>query len=98
MILDDTLDPSSSLAFEFSHPLCEPWACPQESFCLSVPPDRVIGISPHRKSLLGCSIHPVFIGQVAPRRPLKILEANYRNSLGSDDEAIARGEKLEPDL
>jgi hypothetical protein len=89
---------SSSLAFEFSHQHCEPWARPQESFCLSVPPDRVIGMSPQRKSLLGCSIHPLFIGQVATRHPLKRLEANYRNSLGTDDEAIARGEELEPDL
>ena len=66
---------------------------------LPVRPARsVIGMSPHRKSLLGGSIHPLFIGQVATRHPLKILEANYQISLGTDDETIARGEKLEPDL
>lgn len=81
----------------FSHQYCEPWARPQENFMLSVPRERAARMSPRLQSLLGYSIHPPFIGQVAARHPLKVLEPGYQNSLETDDAAIARGEKLEPD-
>lgn len=88
---------SAGVRRAFSHQYCQPWARPQENFCLSVPHDRVNRMSNRLKALLGYSIHPPFIGQVAARHPLKVLEPGYQNSLETDDAAIARGEKFEPE-
>jgi hypothetical protein len=101
VILDDMLDPEQLARVRIQPSALRTLGAPTGELlpvCPAQSRDRVIGISPHRKSLLGSSIHPLFIGQVATRHPLKILEANDRISLGSDDEAIARGEKREPDL
>ncbi len=72
----------------FSHQYCEPWARQQENYCLSVPHDRASKMSERVRALLGYSIHPPFVGQIAGRHPQKVLEPGYRNSLDVDDEAI----------
>lgn len=72
-----------------SHQYCEPWARQQENFMLTVPPDRVRKMSPRVRQLLGYSIHPPFMGQLAGRHPEKSLAEDYVNSLVADDEEIA---------
>jgi ectoine hydroxylase-related dioxygenase (phytanoyl-CoA dioxygenase family) len=73
----------------FSHQYCEPWARQQENFMLSVPKERTRAMSPRVRQLLGYSIHPPFMGQLAGRHPEKSLAEDYVNSLVADDEAIA---------
>jgi ectoine hydroxylase-related dioxygenase (phytanoyl-CoA dioxygenase family) len=73
----------------FSHQYCEPWARQQENFMLTVPRERVRGMSPRLRQLLGYSIHGPFMGQLAGRHPEKSLDENYENSLVADDAAIA---------
>jgi ectoine hydroxylase-related dioxygenase (phytanoyl-CoA dioxygenase family) len=73
----------------FSHQYCEPWARQQENFTLSVPRDRAQGMSPRLRGLLGYSIHPPFMGQLAGRHPEKALADDYVNSLIDDDNQIA---------
>jgi len=75
----------------FSHQYCEPWARQQENFTLSIPRERAKMMSPRLQQLLGYSIHPPFMGQVAGRHPKKTLDEGYVNSLVSDDEDIASG-------
>ena len=75
----------------FSHQYCEPWARQQENFTLSIPRERAKRMSPRLQELLGYSIHPPFMGQVAGRHPRKTLAPGYVNSLISDDEDIASG-------
>ena len=41
------------------------------------------------RELLGYSIHPPFMGQLAGRHPEKSLDDDYVNSLLADDEEIA---------
>jgi hypothetical protein len=48
-------------------------------------------MSPRLQQLLGYSIHPPFMGQVAGRHPRKTLDVGYVNSLITDDEDIASG-------
>jgi len=74
----------------FSHQYCEPWARQQENFVLSIPAERARRMSPRLRQLLGYSIHPPFMGQIAGRHPEKVLAEDYVNSLLADDEAIAR--------
>ena len=82
---------SSGTRRAFSHQYCEPWARQQENFLLSVPRERARLMSPRLRQLLGYSIHPPFMGQIAGRHPEKMLRDGYVNSLVSDDEAIAAG-------
>lgn len=74
-----------------SHQYCEPWARQQENFTVSVPRERAREMSPRIRELLGYSIHPPFMGQLAGRHPEKSLADDYVNSLVADDEAIAKG-------
>jgi ectoine hydroxylase-related dioxygenase (phytanoyl-CoA dioxygenase family) len=73
----------------FSHQYCEPWARQQENFTLSVPRERARAMSPRLRQLLGYSIHPPFMGQLAGRHPEKSLDDDYVNSLIEDDAEIA---------
>ena len=73
----------------FSHQYCEPWARQQENFMLSVPGERTQRMSPRLRQLMGYSIHPPFMGQLAGRHPEKSLADDYVNSLVADDERIA---------
>ena len=73
----------------FSHQYCEPWARQQENFTLSIPRQRARRMSPRLRQMLGYSIHPPFMGQLAGRHPEKALAAGYVNSLDADDDAIA---------
>jgi ectoine hydroxylase-related dioxygenase (phytanoyl-CoA dioxygenase family) len=73
----------------FSHQYCEPWARQQENFTLSVPRERARAMSPRLRQLLGYSIHPPFMGQLAGRHPEKSLADDYLNSLVADDAEIA---------
>jgi ectoine hydroxylase-related dioxygenase (phytanoyl-CoA dioxygenase family) len=82
---------SSLIRRAFSHQYCEPWARQQENFTLSIPRERAKSMSPRLQQLLGYSIHPPFMGQVAGRHPKKTLIDGYVNSLVSDDDAIASG-------
>ena len=79
---------SSSTRRSFSHQYCEPWARQQENFTLSIPHERAREMSPRLRQLLGYSIHPPFMGQIAARHPEKALANDYVNSLVADDEAI----------
>jgi ectoine hydroxylase-related dioxygenase (phytanoyl-CoA dioxygenase family) len=74
----------------FSHQYCQPWARQQENYCLSVPHDRAAKMSQRVRELLGYSIMPPFMGQIAGRHPQKVLEPGYRNSLDDDDLEIKR--------
>jgi ectoine hydroxylase-related dioxygenase (phytanoyl-CoA dioxygenase family) len=74
----------------FSHQYCEPWARQQENFTLSVPRERAKRMSDRVRQLLGYSIHPPFMGQLAGRHPDKSLADDYVNSLVGDDDEIAR--------
>lgn len=73
----------------FSHQYCEPWARQQENFMVSIPRERVRAMSPRLRQLIGYSIHPPFMGQLAGRHPEKSLAAGYVNSLVADDAEIA---------
>lgn len=73
----------------FSHQYCEPWARQQENFMLSIPPERTKQMSPRLQQLIGYSIHPPFMGQLAGRHPEKSLADDYVNSLVVDDREIA---------
>lgn len=75
----------------FSHQYCEPWARQQENFTMSIPRDRAKAMSPRLRELLGYSIHPPFMGQLAGRHPEKALADGYINSLVADDDEIAAG-------
>jgi ectoine hydroxylase-related dioxygenase (phytanoyl-CoA dioxygenase family) len=81
---------STSPRRAFSHQYCEPWARQQENFTLSVPRERARAMSPRLRELLGYSIHPPFMGQLAGRHPEKSLAPDYVNSLVADDAEIAR--------
>jgi ectoine hydroxylase-related dioxygenase (phytanoyl-CoA dioxygenase family) len=74
----------------FSHQYCEPWARQQENFLVSIPRERARAMSPRLRQLIGYSIHPPFMGQIAGRHPEKALADDYVNSLVADDEAIER--------
>ncbi len=78
---------SSGSRTAFSNQYCEPWARQQENYCLSVPHERAARMSERVQTLLGYSIHPPFMGQVAGRHPRKVLQPDYRNSLVVDDES-----------
>ncbi len=80
---------SSAPRRAFSHQYCEPWARQQENFTVSVPRERAKAMSPRLRQLLGYSIHPPFMGQLAGRHPEKVLADDYVNSLIADDAAIA---------
>jgi ectoine hydroxylase-related dioxygenase (phytanoyl-CoA dioxygenase family) len=85
---------SSRARWAFSHQYCEPWARQQENFMLSVPRERTKAMSPRLRELLGYSIHPPFMGQLAGRHPEKSLADEYVNSLLVDDAEIeARGQR-----
>jgi ectoine hydroxylase-related dioxygenase (phytanoyl-CoA dioxygenase family) len=79
---------SSAPRCAFSHQYCEPWARQQENFMLSVPRERAKAMTPRLRELLGYSIHPPFMGQVAGRHPEKSLADDYVNSLDADDAEI----------
>jgi ectoine hydroxylase-related dioxygenase (phytanoyl-CoA dioxygenase family) len=81
---------SSTTRRAFSHQYCEPWARQQENFTLSVPHERARAMTPRLRELLGYSIHPPFMGQLAGRHPEKSLAESYENSLVADDAAIDR--------
>jgi ectoine hydroxylase-related dioxygenase (phytanoyl-CoA dioxygenase family) len=72
----------------FSHQYCEPWARQQENFMVSIPRERTRAMSPRVRQLIGYSIHPPFMGQLAGRHPEKSLAEDYVNSLVADDVAI----------
>lgn len=70
----------------FSHQYCEPWARTQENWFLSIPKERAAGMSPRLQSLLGYSVHPPFMGQMAGRHPAKALAPDHVNSLVEEDD------------
>jgi ectoine hydroxylase-related dioxygenase (phytanoyl-CoA dioxygenase family) len=72
----------------FSHQYCQPWARQQENFMLSIPSERTRRMSPRLRQLIGYSIHPPFMGQLAGRHPEKSLAGDYVNSLIADDDEI----------
>jgi ectoine hydroxylase-related dioxygenase (phytanoyl-CoA dioxygenase family) len=80
---------SSATRRAFSHQYCEPWARQQENFMVSVPRERAKAMSARLRQLLGYSIHPPFMGQLAGRHPEKALADGYVNSLVADDASIA---------
>jgi ectoine hydroxylase-related dioxygenase (phytanoyl-CoA dioxygenase family) len=84
---------SSAQRCAFSHQYCQPWARQQENFMLSIPAERTRTMSPRLRQLVGYSIHPPFIGQLAGRHPEKSLADDYVNSLIADDAAIAARER-----
>jgi len=79
---------SEAMRRAFSHQYCEPWARQQENFLLSIPRERARAMSPRLQQLVGYSIHPPFMGQIAGRHPEKSLAEDYENSLIADDEAL----------
>ncbi len=79
---------SSATRRAFSHQYCEPWARQQENFMLSIPTERTKAMSPRLRQLLGYSILPPFMGQIAGRHPEKSLADGYVNSLVADDAEI----------
>ena len=58
---------------------CAPWARPQETFALAVPPERVATYRERVRELLGYSIHPPFMGHVNGRHPAKLLDPSFRD-------------------
>jgi ectoine hydroxylase-related dioxygenase (phytanoyl-CoA dioxygenase family) len=68
---------------------CQPWLRPQESQLLIVPPEHARAASPRMRSMLGYSIHPPFIGQVDGMHPLRLVDADYHSSRGSDEARTA---------
>jgi ectoine hydroxylase-related dioxygenase (phytanoyl-CoA dioxygenase family) len=84
---------SSAQRCAFSHQYCQPWARQQENFMLSIPAERTRTMSPRLRQLVGYSIHPPFMGQLAGRHPEKSLADDYVNSLIADDAAIAARER-----
>jgi ectoine hydroxylase-related dioxygenase (phytanoyl-CoA dioxygenase family) len=79
---------SSTPRRAFSHQYCEPWVRQQENFTLSIPRDRAKNMSPRLRQMLGYSIHPPFVGQIAGRHPEKALATDFQNSLIVDDAEI----------
>jgi len=57
-----------------SNQYCEPWARPQESYTLSIPPARARELPERVRALLGYSIHPPFMGHVNGMHPRRLLE------------------------
>ena len=55
---------------------------------MSIPHARARAMSPRLRQLLGYSIHPPFMGQIAGRHPEKALALDYVNSLVADDAEI----------
>ncbi|MEH6583415.1 MAG: phytanoyl-CoA dioxygenase family protein [Halioglobus sp.] len=77
----------------FSHQYCQPWARQQENFMTSIPKERARKMCSRLQQMLGYSIHPPFMGQIAARHPLKTLDDDYVNSLIADDERISARSK-----
>jgi len=84
---------SSTTRRAFSHQYCEPWARQQENFTLSIPRERARAMTPRLRQLIGYSVHPPFMGQLAGRHPEKALAERYENSLVADDAAIERSRR-----
>src|SRR5262249_1582362 len=57
---------------------CQPWLRPQESQLLIVPPDQPRACTERIRPMLGCRIHPAFIGQVDGMPPLRLVDGGYR--------------------
>lgn len=53
---------------------CEPWARPQENYCLAIDRAQVAAMSERLQNLLGYSIHPPFLGHVSGLHPKRWLE------------------------
>lgn len=73
----------------FSHQYCQPWARTQENYSLTIPRERVRRMPERLQEMLGYSILPPFMGQVAGRHPKKSLEPGWVTSLETDDALIA---------
>lgn len=70
---------------------CQPWLRPQESQLLIVPPAAARDLPDRVKAMLGYSIYPPFIGQVAGKHPLRLVdEDRYRAARGHDAEIADR--------
>jgi len=80
---------SSAIRRAFSHQYCEPWARQQEHFTLSIPRERAKAMSTRLRQMLGYSILPPFMGQIAGRHPEKALTEDYVNSPIADGATIA---------
>jgi ectoine hydroxylase-related dioxygenase (phytanoyl-CoA dioxygenase family) len=63
----------------FTNQYCEPWARPQENFFLSVPKEKVRGMSREMQILLGYELlQPANImGQVSGYHPIKTLDPDF---------------------
>jgi ectoine hydroxylase-related dioxygenase (phytanoyl-CoA dioxygenase family) len=72
---------STRVRTAISNQYCEPWARTQENFFLSIPKEKVAGMSNGLQSMLGYSIHPPFMGQVTARHPRKVLDPDFDNPL-----------------
>jgi len=81
---------ASVLRRAFSHQYCEPWARQQENFMLSIPRERIKKMPLRLREMIGYSILPPFMGQLAGRHPEKSLEETYENSLILDDREIEK--------
>ena len=64
---------STTPRLALSNQYCQPWARPQESFTLAIPPARARLMSARLQSLLGYSIHPPFMGHVGGLHPQRLL-------------------------
>jgi hypothetical protein len=54
---------------------CQPWLRPMEAFTLSVSRDIARTVSDDIRRMLGCSIHPPFVGAVDGLHPLRLLDS-----------------------
>ena len=68
---------SAAPRLAITYQYCQPWARTQENYFLSVPPERVRGMSPRVQQLLGYSIWPPFMGHVSASHPLKALAPDF---------------------
>ena len=89
-------NPGTGTRSAFSHQYCQPWARQQENFMLSIPHERIRAMSPRLRQLLGFSILPPFMGQIAGRHPEKALAPDYVNSLEADDAEVQRRRRPAP--
>ena len=65
---------STAPRLAISNQYCEPWARPQESYLLTVPPHLARTMSPRVQSMLGYSIHPPFMGHANGLHPTRLFK------------------------
>ena len=68
---------SSAPRLALTYQYCQPWARTQENHFLSIPRERVLGMSSRLQQLLGDSIWPPFMGHVTASHPVKTLNGAF---------------------